>query len=235
LVFTGKHGEGDPGRSTRGDKSDFGKSVTILKSVCFRLPMDWNMVNANQFRIYQTDHAKGLLPRITMLLQVDGSGHAGEGFRFTVESDRIDADIWSRDIFEPAELGGYRLRYQLRGADIELRPNTLSSKWEDLETLIGRGIIDVQRPEGGDSLTAEFRQTLAAEREEHPGLGAAVRWAVQGSSTRGELRLVLQGLPATARFLRATPLHTADEAATVTLDTFEATTNNWDSLGSRGR
>jgi hypothetical protein len=80
-------------------------------------------------------------PRLTLLLQVDGSSHAGEGYRFTVEGGPWDTDIWTRDLFDPASLGGYRLRYQLRGEDIELKPNALASKWEDVDALLGRGVL----------------------------------------------------------------------------------------------
>ncbi len=31
------------------------------------------------------------------LLQVDGTGDAGEGFRLSLEGDRLEADVWSSD------------------------------------------------------------------------------------------------------------------------------------------
>ncbi len=43
------------------------------------------------------------------LLQIDGSGHAIGGFRFSLKGDRLEADIWTSDIFAAEELGGFQL------------------------------------------------------------------------------------------------------------------------------
>jgi hypothetical protein len=159
-------------------------------------------------------------PRVTLLLQVDGSGHGGEGFRFTVDCDQLTATIWSRDLFDAPELEGYKLVYDLRGEDIEIRPNSMASKWEDLETLIGKERILVFNPEWDEVLNAAFRKKFNAEKAANERLGAALRWVVQ-ASIRGELKLILQGFPAGAISIRAEPLLTTDECSTIHLDTFE--------------
>ena len=104
---------------------------------------------------------------------------------------------------------------------MEIRPNSMASKWEDLETLIGKEKILVFTPDGDEVLNPFFREKLEAERASNGWLGASVRWAVQGTA-RGSLRLVLQGLPMGARALRSDPLLAADESSTVHLDSFEA-------------
>lgn len=104
---------------------------------------------------------------------------------------------------------------------MEIRPNSMASKWEDLETLIGKEKILVFTPDGDEVLNPFFREKLEAERANNGWLGASVRWAVQGTA-RGSLRLVLQGLPMGARALRSDPLLAADESSTVHLDSFEA-------------
>lgn len=91
-------------------------------------------------------------------------------------------------------LEGYKLVWELRGEDVEIRPNSMASKWEDLETLIGKEKILVFTPDGDEVLNPFFREKLEAERANNGWLGASVRWAVQGTA-RGSLRLVLQGLP----------------------------------------
>ncbi len=182
------------------------------------------MERAADYRTYTTGEELDESPKLTLLLQVDGSGHAGEGYRFLAEGGPWDADIWTRDLFDPAPLGGYRLRYQLRGEDIELRPNALSSKWEDVEVLLGRGVLTAMKAGGKVDETAGFRSLLAAEKEADPNFGAAVRWTVQATH-RGGLRLILQGLPGGARRLRGEPLLAADETEAITLETLEAETN----------
>jgi hypothetical protein len=158
---------------------------------------------------------------VTLLLQVDGSSHGGEGYRFAVDSDRLTATVWSRDLYDSPELEGFKLIYDLRGQDIDIRPNCMASKWEDLDTLVGRERILVFSPDGDDVLNAAFREKLAAERLRHERLGASIRWAVQ-ATPRGDMRLILQGLPGEARALRTEPRLVGDECATIHLDVFEA-------------
>ncbi len=170
---------------------------------------------------------------MTLLLQVDGTGHRGEGYRFTVDSDHLTATIWSRDLYDSPDLEGYKLIYDLRGEDIEIRPNCMASKWEDLDTLVGREKILVFSPEGEDVLNTTFREKLAAEKLNHERLGASIRWAVQATH-RGDMRLILQGLPAEARALRTEPRLVGDECATIHLDVFEAEADLQTEPRSRG-
>jgi hypothetical protein len=90
-----------------------------------------------------------------------------------------------------------------------------------LETLIGREKVLVFVPSGDDILNALFREKWTAERAVSEHLGAAIRWAVQ-TTPRGEMRLVLQGLPAGARYLRSEPLLSADDSAPIHLKSFAA-------------
>jgi hypothetical protein len=173
------------------------------------------------YRTYQSGKGTDECPRLTLLLQVDGSGHAGEGYRFAVEGGPWDTDIWTRDLFDPVSLGGYRLRCQLRGEDVELKPNALSSKWEDVDVLLGRGVLVAMKAGDSTNRTEEFRAKLAAEKEADPNFGAAVRWSVQATSQKG-LKLVLQGMPGGSRRLRSEPLLSADEAEAITLETLDA-------------
>jgi hypothetical protein len=108
------------------------------------------------YRTYQSGKGTDESPRLTLLLQVDGSGHAGEGYRFAVEGGPWDTDIWTRDLFDPVSLGGYRLRCQLRGEDVELKPNALSSKWEDVDVLLGRGVLVAMKAGDSTNRTEEF-------------------------------------------------------------------------------
>jgi hypothetical protein len=186
-----------------------------------------------EYLTYQAPDSTAGAPHLILLLQVDGSGHAGEGYRFAVSSERISATVWSRDLFDVPELEGYRFDYEVRGEDIEIRPNSLVSKWEDLEMLIGREKILVSDPDGSDVVNGRFREKLTAARMDNDRLGATVRWAIQ-ASPRGELKLVLQGLPATARALRAEPRLAADDTASIHLDSFEAEANIQQNGPSKG-
>jgi hypothetical protein len=173
------------------------------------------------YRTYRSPHPAEDWPRLTLLLQVDASGHAGEGYRFAVDCHHLMATIWSRDLFDAPELEGYKLVLEVRGEDVDIRPNSMSSKWEDLDGLIGREKVLVYAPEGDEVLNSLFREKLTAAKEADERLGASIRWSIQGTP-RGGLRLVLQGLPAGARALRSEPCLAADEGETIHMDTFEA-------------
>jgi hypothetical protein len=173
-----------------------------------------------EYRVYNSGYIPGEKPRCLLLLQVDGSGHAGEGFRLSLEGDRLEADIWTSDIFTAPELGGFRLRYEVKVASIELRPNTLSSRWEDVITLLGRGTLVAFRPDAAEDCSAEFRQLYAEELKANPRLGAALRWAIHAKDDQN-LRLILQALPATADRLRAEPRLSADDGQAMHLEALD--------------
>jgi hypothetical protein len=177
-----------------------------------------------EYRTFRNPQPVVNIPRLTLLLQVDGGGHAGEGFRFAVDCARITATIWSRDLFDATDLEGFRLVWDIRGEDVDIRPNSMASKWEDLETLIGKEKVLVYAPDGDEVLNTVFREKLTEAKTSDTSIGASVRWAVQ-ATTRGDMRLILQGLPAGARFLRASPQLSADDSATIHLDSFETETD----------
>jgi hypothetical protein len=164
---------------------------------------------------------------------VDGTGHAGEGFRFSLEGDKLEADLWTSDIFSSTDLGGYRLRYEAKLETVELRPNTLSSRWEDVITMVGKGTLVAFRPDAAEDCSAEFKQAYADALAVNPHLGAAVRWSIQAKN-RDSLRLVFQCLPSTADRLRADPRLTADDFPCIQIETVDLETEMLDSRPGPG-
>ncbi len=65
----------------------------LPRSVC-----RWEVVDYREYRIYNSGRIQGPRPRCLLLVQVDGSGHAGEGYRLSLEGDRLEADLWTSDI-----------------------------------------------------------------------------------------------------------------------------------------
>ncbi len=142
----------------------------------------WEVEDYRNYRIYHSGRIPGPKPRCLLLLQVDGTGHAGEGFRFSLEEDKLEADLWTSDVFPSADLGGFRLRYEAKLETVELRPNTLSSRWEDMITMVGKGTLIAFRPDAAEDCSAEFKQAHADALLVNPYLGAAVRWSVQAKN-----------------------------------------------------
>lgn len=90
----------------------------IFRSVCRREVVDYR-----EYHIYHSGRIPG--PRPCCLLLLHGSSHAGEGYRLSLEGDRLEADLWTSDVYAAAELGGYCLCYKTKFGSMELRPNTL--------------------------------------------------------------------------------------------------------------
>ncbi len=209
------------GRSPETDYSvKFLVKGTNPTSSAFRSVCRWEVVDYRDYRIYHSGRIPGPKPRCQLLLQADGSGHAGEGFRLSLEGDRLEADLWTSDVFAETEFGGFRLRYDIRVSVIELRPNTFSSRWEDIITLVGKGQLVASLPDAAEDCSAEFRQAYAETQEENPHLGAVIRWTVQAKDS-STLKLVLQCLPTSAEKLRADPRLSADDGPGIHLETID--------------
>jgi hypothetical protein len=178
------------------------------------------VLDYRDYRVYHSGRIPGPKPRCLLLLQADGSGHAGEGFRISLEGDRLEADVWTSDIFAATELGGYRLRYDTKVSSIELRPNTFSSRWEDVMALVGKGLLVASRPDAAEDCSAELRQVFSEAQEENAHLAAAIRWTVQAKDN-STLQLVLQCLPTSAKRLRADPRLSADDGPGIHLETID--------------
>ena len=163
----------------------------------------------------QDDHTDA-----NLLLQVNACGQAVEGFRVALDGAIIDADFWARDILEVAHLKRFRFRYEIRPEDIDLRPNTFSSRWEDVDDLLAQGTINAYEGEHRDEKNSIARKMLDAARHLDTNNGASLRWCVQAEGNRG-LKLVLQCLPRPASQLKKDSRLAADTATCINLQSFE--------------
>jgi hypothetical protein len=139
--------------------------------------------------------------RARLYLQVDPQGRAGDGFRFPLFGGCIEVDIWGQDVFEDSSFHPYRFRFEMDPSQIDIRPNCLTSKWEDWEELLARGTLVAYLGAGTNDMSTEVRRLLHSKASTTPEFGAALRWGIQA---RGEedLRCVLKCLPRPAGFLR---------------------------------
>jgi hypothetical protein len=95
-----------------------------------------------------------------LYLHVDPTGGTAENFRFPIYGQRIVTDIWGQDIFEDPEFEHIRFRYEINAAQIEIRPNTFASKWEDWEELVMRETLVPIRGPGITVITTEVKKLL---------------------------------------------------------------------------
>jgi hypothetical protein len=131
----------------------------------------------------------------------------------------VEADLWARDLLVDPDLDQFRFVLQIEAANIEIRPNTTSSKWEDVEDMLARGLLVAHHGAETADRSAEARRVLHDKRASHPEVGASLRWSVQAPNA-SSMSLVLQGLPRPASFLRRDARLTSDICGAVEIARF---------------
>jgi hypothetical protein len=105
----------------------------------------------------------------------------------------------------------------MRPEEIELKQNGLSTKWEDIEDLVAKGVLLTTKGTSLEDGGPDFRQDFADAKATNEQLGAAIRWTLQGRRGGG-LRLVLQALPTSALSLLRRAEYVADDTPAIDLD-----------------
>ena len=136
--------------------------------------MIWDIRKYTDYRINPPAVDEGGPVKSLLFVQVDPAGRAAEGFRF---------------------------RYEINSARIDIRPNTLSSKWEDWEEMVMRQSLVPFHGSGHDDATAEVKKIIRAKVTANGEFGASLRWNIQARSLN-TVWVVLQCLPRSAGFLR---------------------------------
>ena len=170
----------------------------------FRAQLQWDVRKHTDYR-QNPPVGDGSEPAAAHLyVQVEASGQAAGGFRFPVSGGTLETDIYGQDLFEDEDFHQFRFRYEIDTARIDIRPNSLTSKWEDWEELLARGVLVAYKGDDQDDVTVDVRKILHAKITNDPEIGAALRWSVQARGDRRnvDLWLVLQGLPRPAGYLR---------------------------------
>lgn len=177
----------------------------------------------NMFRIYRSedDDLDPERPLKTMfLLQLSATGKAEDNFRFALEGGgHIEADFQGSDLFRLKTLRSFSFKTQVPPSEVDLRRNALTSAWKDLNEAVEEGDIMPVSTITGLIAPEEFGKAWAAARASNPDLGAAVRWAVLASADG--LKLVWQGMPASAGKLNKDPRLSNDACPAIGLSSFE--------------
>lgn len=159
--------------------------------------------------------------RSAILAHVSKTGHLDEHFRPVVRgADPIVADFNGSAVTSLAAFTAYRFHMEQHPADVKVKINTFSTKWEDLDALVAADRMRVQLANNTEA-KEHFRLAVEAAKAADAPLSVAVRWSIQASGAYG-LKLVLQAMPASARELRRDARRTADDAAAIALATWSA-------------
>ncbi len=142
------------------------------------------MHGRGQYRNFESGEDLTSSVKAFLLVQVDEDGRAESNFRFTLEGRKIEADFSSGDIFRNRSLSGFTFKLHVRAEEIELKQNGLSSKWEDLDEQVAKGLLLTTEGSNLDDGGPDFRAAYATAKEKGEIQGAALRWSLQGRSGR---------------------------------------------------
>ena len=136
-----------------------------------------------------------------LLIRVSDHGRLEDHFRVVLSgSEDLSATFTANTLTQNPSLDGYTFSMEVAPENIELRNNSFTSKWQDLESLVAGNKILVSHA-GKQDATADFRADWDAARTSDIPVTAALRWTVQAHAVYG-FKLSLQALPSTARSLR---------------------------------
>jgi len=151
-----------------------------------------------------------------LLVQVSASGRSDEHFRMAVTGgSSVSHTFPAHEVTTVGSLGHYMITVETDPDDLVFKPNTFVTKWENLEDLVAAERASASTDEEEDADDA-FRAAWAAAKDEGESVAVAIRWSIQGHET-GNLELVLQSLPATARSIRSDARLMSSGAATLEL------------------
>ena len=171
--------------------------------------------------------------RADLLVRVDGEGRIEDQFQIVFRGkSALRAEFKAATILPHAKFHNFVFRYEKSPAAVRLRPNTFTTRWEDLEALVAGGGLQVVDAAGKDA-TVAFREAWEGTRATVSPAAAAVRWAVQASPAYG-FRLTLQGLPRTANALRKDSRLSCDNGKAIELAGWTAPANMADGREWKG-
>ncbi len=67
------------------------------------------------------------------------AGEADDGFQVAVGGEDITCDVWCRDLLDVGHLRPYRMHLEVKGEELDFKPNTLATRWENLDSLVATG------------------------------------------------------------------------------------------------
>jgi len=188
----------------------------------------WTVLEESQFDGYPGDQGRQGSLSGHILVRISDAGRSEEHFRVALTgSSPVSHTFPITDISLVGSLSHYSITVEADPDDLVFKPNTFVSKWENLDDMVAAERARDTTDEDEDADDA-FRASWAAAKDEGETVAAALRWSIQGHRT-GNLELVLQALPATARAVRGDARLMSDAAAAIELARWKLDTQRTES------
>ena len=157
-----------------------------------------------------------------LLLAVDASGLLEDHFRIVFGGGQKPSTNFSgAKISDHPALTPFRFNLEADPDNIELKKNSFSSKWVDLESMVAADKLLISSAEEMDAGPTFCEAWEAAKKSPNPP-AATLRWSAQANVAYG-FKLSLQALPGTTRALRKDARLAKDTTKTVELAAWTAT------------
>ncbi len=158
-----------------------------------------------------------------LLVEVNAAGRAEDHFRVVLTGGhKLSHTFGASALVDCPALAQFTLTYEKAPASLSFKTNSFATKWENLDELVAAERVQACTDDLDDADDA-FRTAWGAAKATDQPAAAALRWALQAHETYG-FKVVLQGLPATARSLRSDARLTADSGRTIELASWVAAT-----------
>ena len=178
----------------------------------------WDVRRFLEYRSFTSSGAEDDI-QIHLLLHVNATGKTVEAFRWAVNGPSMDFDCSGKDIFKLELLHNFTFRYSMDLENIDIRPNSHTSKWEDLAELLARGTVSALLH--NEDKTAEVRRMLEDVKAANNDFGASFRWAIHAKD-KDSMKLVLQCLPLPATKLKRDSRLCTNECPTINIEAVTA-------------
>lgn len=158
-----------------------------------------------------------------LLVQISRAGLVEDHYRVIFGGDEaVKCTFSATQVTKLKQLRDFTFVMEVIPRDIVFKPNALTTKWEDLDTLVASNKARVSVGRTEDAST-HFRTTLDGLKKAGEEVDVALRWAIQAHATYG-FKLVLQALPAAKSQLKADARLSADDTSAIWLGTWTAAT-----------
>jgi len=177
---------------------------------------------AEEYETFEDRHAS--VPeavRADLLVRIDSQGRLEDHFHVAVHGNKPLNTAARLDKVMGPNFRGNVLHAEVVPNKIRCKPNTFTTKWEELIDVVASsrfGVTHNDRP--GEE---EFRRAWDEAAKSDQPAKAAVRWTIQAHPRYG-FKLLLVAMPATMRELRSNARRCVDNAAGIELASWVAET-----------
>ena len=127
-------------------------SSSRSKRVTSEGSIPWAIKPMNLFKIFVPEEANDERSRAYLMVEVDSQGKSTGVYRWNLSgTDNLTVNVPLSDVIPLPQAEEFNISLETKACDINLRDNSSSSEWEDLEDLLAGGKIIGSRGHDDDS------------------------------------------------------------------------------------